>query len=76
MWVVLVWHTRVGDSKSLSNLGEIIWCGWGFSALPAIRAAVALRQRRLRAGGWGYATLTAVLIGIVLLALLVPALPE
>ena len=76
VWVVLVWHTRVGDSKSLSNLGEILWCGWGFSALLALRAAVALRQRRLRADLWGYITLAAVLLSIVLLALLVPALPE
>ena len=75
-WVWSALGYALAPVKSLANLVEPIWCGWFFSALLALRAVFALREKRLRVNIWGYATMAAVLLGIVLLLLLVPPLPE
>ncbi len=75
-WVWSALGYALAPVKSLANLVEPIWCGWFFSALLALRAVFALRKKRLRVDIWGYATMAAVMLGIVLLLLLVPSLPE
>ena len=77
VWVVLAgWAAHIGPAKSMSNLVEPAFCGWFFSALLALRAGFALWKKRLHVKCWGFATLAATLLGIVLIFLLMPGLPE
>ena len=76
VWVVLASWTHIGPVKSMSNIVEPAFCGWFLSALLGLRAGIALWKKRLRVDYWGYATLAATLLGIVLIFLLVPGLPE
>jgi hypothetical protein len=77
VWILLTECTPFAEPKSLSNVVcELIPCGWFFSALLALRLTVAAWKQRLDRRLWGYATMIAVLLAAVLVALLVPCLPE
>jgi len=76
LWLALAECTHLTPEKSLANLAEPIYCGWFFSALLAYRLGFALGEKRLHTSRWGYVTMSATLVAIVLLALLVPTLPE